>query len=255
MRVSRDYLSLPVNLLENLPLRDPSQAAVVRPVTAVAAVTPIRLRARLRKLTTSAAVALAMGLVALHPAHAESLSSDESTRLARGETVARPVTIENDDRRYVGGITYAIVRASVCELQGLFEDVSAYQNVLPRTKQSALVGHDGLDQLVELRQGNAVIDARYTLRVRHEAWRRDVRFWLDLSRPHDIRDAWGYFHVDPMPDDAEGPRSLLTYAVLVDLGPGLVRELFEERLRAVLLSTPGTVSRYLAARRRAPRHG
>ncbi len=186
---------------------------------------------------------------------ADGLDKDETARLARGETVARNVTIENDERRYVGGITYAVVHASVSELQEVFEDVEAYRNVLPRTKQATLVGHEGLDQLVELRQGNAVIDARYTLRVRHEAWRRDVRFWLDARRPHDIHDAWGYFHVDPMTDDESGPRSLVTYAVLVDLGPGLVRELFEERLRTVLLSTPSILSRYLVARRKAPRHG
>ena len=200
-------------------------------------------------------VMLGAGLASPEVARADTLSTDESTRLNRGETVARPVTIEDDERRYVGGITYAVVRASVSELQDLFEDVSAYANVLPRTKRATLVGHEGLDQLVELRQGNAIIDARYTLRVRHEAWRRDVRFWLDQRRPHDIKDAWGYFHVDPMPDDAEGPRSLVTYAVLVDLGPGIVRELFEERLRAVLLTTPSILSRYMVSRRRAPRHG
>ena len=198
---------------------------------------------------------LGAGLASPDVARADTLSTDESTRLGRGETVARPVTIEDDERRYVGGITYAVVRASVSELQELFEDVSAYANVLPRTKRASLVGHEGLDQLVELRQGNAIIDARYTLRVRHEAWRRDVRFWVDQRRPHDIKDAWGYFHVDPMPDDAEGPRSLVTYAVLVDLGPGIVRELFEERLRAVLLTTPSILSRYMVSRRRAPRHG
>ena len=198
---------------------------------------------------------LGAGLASPDVARADTLSTDESTRLGRGETVARPVTIEDDERRYVGGITYAVVRASVSELQELFEDVSAYANVLPRTKRATLVGHEGLDQLVELRQGNAIIDARYTLRVRHEAWRRDVRFWVDQRRPHDIKDAWGYFHVDPMPDDAEGPRSLVTYAVLVDLGPGIVRELFEERLRAVLLTTPSILSRYMVSRRRAPRHG
>jgi hypothetical protein len=202
-----------------------------------------------------AAVALGACLTSGGSAHADTLTPAENERLARGETVARPVTIDNDDRRYVGGITYAVVRASVSELQALFEDVSSYANVLPRTKRASLVAEEGLDQLVELRQGNALIDAKYTLRVRHEAWRRDVRFWLDARRPHDIRDAWGYFHVDPLPDDAEGPRSLLTYAVLVDVGPGIVRELFEERLRAVLLSTPEILSRYVASRRRAPTHG
>lgn len=211
---------------------------------------------RTSRASVKGAALVSLVLLAVAPnARADGLSAEENERLARGETVARPVTLENDERRYVGGITYAVVRASVSELQTLFEDVAAYKNVLPRTKRATLVGTEGLDQLVELRQGNAMIDARYTLRVRHEAWRRDVRFWLDARRPHDIHDAWGYFHVDPMTDDEGGPRSLVTYAVLVDLGPGLVRELFEERLRAVLLSTPSILSRYLVQRRRAPHDG
>jgi len=43
--------------------------------------------------------------------------------------------------------------------------------------------------------------------------------------------------------------------VLVDLGPGLVRDLFEERLRTVLLSTPDILRRYIAARHNPPRQG
>jgi hypothetical protein len=240
--LSRGYL---------LPLVNPYDAPSRKEGRARFFLTP---KSSVRAFATTLGIAL-VAAASPSAARAESLSTDESAKLARGETVARPVTLDGDDRRYVGGITYAVVRASVSELQELFEDVSAYKNVLPRTKRAALVGHEGLDQLVELHQGNAVIDATYTLRVRHEAWRRDVRFWLDQKRPHDIRDAWGYFHVDPMADDEGGARSLVTYAVLVDLGPGIVRELFEERLRTVLLSTPSILSRFLVSRRRTPRHG
>ena len=42
------------------------------------------------------------------------------------------------------------------------------------------------------------------------------------------------------------PRALLTYAILVDVGPGIVRDLFEERVRAALLSVPQLVRRYVA---------
>lgn len=190
-------------------------------------------------------------------ARSDELSATERARLARGETVTRPVTIEGDDRRYVGGLTYAVLDASVSELQEIFEDVAAYRHLLPRTKHATLVGRAGQDDLVELRQGNAVFEARYTLRVRHEPWRREVHFWLVPSRPHDVRDAWGFFHVDPLPtgEGTSGPRSLVTYGVLVDLGPGLVRDLFEERLRTVLLSTPDILRRYVAARRSPPPQG
>ena len=212
-------------------------------------------RRRARALLAAAALAATAPFATV--GYADELSPSERARLARGETVTRPVTIEGDDRRYVGGLTYAVLDASVSELQEIFEDVASYRHVLPRTKRATLVARAGQDDLVELRQGNAMIDARYTLRVRHEPWRREVHFWLVPSRPHDVRDAWGYFHVDPVPptEGAPGPRSLVTYGVLVDLGPGLVRDLFEERLRTVLLSTPDILRRYIAARHRPPAQG
>ncbi len=208
--------------------------------------------ARARVSTVAGSLLVCAASLATSNARAEGLTADETARLDRGEMVSRPVTLEGEESRYVGGVTYAVVQASVSEIQELFEDVSSYAHVLPRTKRASLVGRRGLDQLVELRQGNAVIDARYTLRVRHEAWRRDVRFWLEPSRPHDIRDAWGYFHVDPLPDSASGvPRSLVTYGILVDVGPGIVRELFEERVRAVVLSAPDVLRRFVAVRHRS----
>ncbi|MBK6459816.1 MAG: SRPBCC family protein [Myxococcales bacterium] len=222
---------------------------------ASSATAPTR-RRRARGLLVAAALATAP-LATAGRAHAEELSPTERARLARGETVTRAVTIEGEDRRYVGGLTYAVIDASVSELQEIFEDVASYRHLLPRTKRATLVDRVAQDDLVELRQGTAMIEARYTLRVRHEPWRREVHFWLVPSRPHDVRDAWGYFHVDPVPpsEGATGPRSLVTYAVLVDLGPGLVRDLFEERLRTVLLSTPDILRRYIAARHSPPRQG
>jgi len=40
----------------------------------------------------------------------------------------------------------------------------------------------------------------------------------------------------------------LTLGVLVDVGPGIVRGLFEERVRAAMLSVPQLVQRHLARR-------
>jgi len=39
----------------------------------------------------------------------------------------------------------------------------------------------------------------------------------------------------------------LTYGILVDIGPGLVRDLFEERLREMALTVPQRVRAYALA--------
>ncbi|MBX3188717.1 MAG: hypothetical protein KF819_16995 [Labilithrix sp.] len=183
-------------------------------------------------------------------ARAGGLTASESQRLERGETVIRPQTYDADDRRYVGGITYTVLRAAPAEISAIFEDVDAYRRVLPRTKRARFVGMDGGDRLIELAQGNAIAEAEYTIRVRTDVGGREVRFWLEPSRPHDIDDAWGFFRLEPFTTEAGEPRVLLTYAALVDVGPGIVRELFEERVRSALLSVPQLLGGYVAEVRR-----
>lgn len=201
-----------------------------------------------RPLAAAALVALA--LLGAPSARAEGLSRDEAARLSRGETVVREQTWEQGDRRYVGGLTYTTLDASAAEISAVLEDVDAYRRVLPRTKRARLVGEDHGDKLVELTQGNALLEAEYTIRVRRTPGQREFRFWLERSRPHGIDDAWGFFRIEPFTGAGGVPRVLLTYAVLVDVGPGLVREFFEERLRAALLSVPQLMRRYVAEVRR-----
>lgn len=181
------------------------------------------------------------------------LDAEERARLARGETIVRENTIDEADHRYVGGVTYTVVDASPNQLLSLFDDMEAYRRVLPKTKQAKLVGREGDDRLVELVQGNSIVSAEYTIRVRTDAAARETRFWLDPSRPHSIDDAWGFFRISPFASENGEPRVLLTYGVMVDVGPGLVRELFEEKVRAAMLAVPQGVRRYVVGARRVER--
>ncbi len=207
--------------------------------------------ARLRGIAAAAALTLA-GFGAPRTAHAGGLEPDDTARLWRGETITREQTVERGHERLVGGVTYTLLDAAPEELSELFGDVSAYARVLPRTKSAVLVGRNGPDTFVELHQGNALVDAAYTIRLRRSDAGNEVRFWLDPTKPHGIANAWGFFRYEPV-IDAEGvSRVLLTYGVLVDLGEGIVRDLFEERVRGALLGVPARVRAYLTsdARRR-----
>jgi hypothetical protein len=185
------------------------------------------------------AVALAIAPAA---ARADGLTAEETERLATGATVIRLQTVETGSRRLVGGITYTVVESTPEELLSLFEDTGSWPSVLPRTRSARLVERHGRDRLVELVQGNALVMATYTIRLRHTPEERTVRFWLDPSRPHSLDDAWGFFRAQPLPPGGDGrPRTLLTFACLVDLGPGLARALFEERIRSTILGVPQLV--------------
>jgi hypothetical protein len=177
---------------------------------------------------------------------------DDQARLAQGQTVSYPQTLMRRGRRYIGGVTYTVVDASIGELTGLFNEASAYRQVLPHTRDARFVGQEGPDRLVEILQGNSLVQAVYTLRMHDQDSPRSVRFWLDRSRPHGIADAWGFFRVAPLADSADGsPRVLLTYGVLVDLGPGFMRDFFESRIQAGLLSVPERLRSYAAVRFRS----
>jgi hypothetical protein len=174
-------------------------------------------------------------------------SVEVGTRLARGETVTFEKTVDNDQRRYVGGVTYTIIPATPEQLSRLFEDIPAYTEVLPATRSARLVGKSGPDFWVELRQGNSLFQSQLTLVLRHEPDGKTIRFWLDTTRAHGIEDAWGFFRVEPLPDVGTGPRVLLSYGALLDVGPGLVRELFESKLRRLMLSVPERIAAYARA--------
>jgi hypothetical protein len=217
------------------------------------------------RLATCSLVALSCLAWAPGSARAEGLLGvEDSARLARGDTLTFEQTVDRPSRHYIGGVTYTVVDASATELTALLEDVRAYRQLLPHTKLARLVGVNGDDFFVELRQGNALLETAYTIRVRREQGGRLFRFWLDPTKPHGIADAWGFFRVSPLREVATGsgatdgppgaPRVLLTYGILVDVGPGLVRDLFEERLRTLVLAVPQLVRQYALVHFRSGRH-
>ncbi|HEX3772427.1 MAG TPA: hypothetical protein VHV30_16230 [Polyangiaceae bacterium] len=180
-------------------------------------------------------------------ARADGLSSAEMGRLERGETIVRTQTLERGDRHYVGGVTYTVVDQPAKDLAGLLGDIHLWQRILPRTRSARVVrgARDGVDELVELTNGTALVQATYTMELRREA--SGIRFWVDPARRHDIEDAWGFVKAEPM---AHG-RTLVTYGVLIDIGPGIVRSLFEDRVRALALSVPDRLRSFALERNAA----
>ncbi|MGD0678302.1 MAG: SRPBCC family protein [Polyangiaceae bacterium] len=168
-------------------------------------------------------------------ARPDTLSYRESDRLLHGETVVRPQLLRRGERRYVGGVAYAIVDASPEDLEMLLSKPEVWRRLLPRTRSARRVGGRDADMLLEITQGTAFLRTTYTIRFHRDG--DSVRFWIDGSRPHDIEDAWGFVRAEPL---APG-RALVTYGVLIDLGPGLLRALFEDGIRDAALSLPDRI--------------
>jgi len=175
------------------------------------------------------------------------LTQQEVARIERGETVARPQILDFEGHRYVGGVTYTIVDLATDELIALMDNESAYGHVLPRAKFVKRIRVDGPDVYMEVHHGNALIDAAYTMHLKQEPEQSRIRFWIDLSRPHDVGDAWGFFRYQALSaaTPSATPRLLLTYGALVDLGESILRSLYEEKVRVAMLSLPQRLRRYV----------
>lgn len=176
------------------------------------------------------------------------LTADERDALIAGHTVKRPLRFDRNGGSYVGGVSYQLVRAVPAEVLAALSDVSELPNVLPRTKSATLIDATERGSRVELVQGNSVASATYTVLLA-SGGPGEVRFWLDASRPHGIRDVWGYFRARPFGSDM----TLVTVAVALDVGPGLVRLLFEDRIQRLALDTPRHIKDWVEPRALAAR--
>jgi len=197
-------------------------------------------------LVACACLARAETILADEPVDAAALpaalSRSERQALLGGETVARPVRFERgEDGSYIGGVSYQVVRASPARVLSALSDVDALPRALPRTERATLVAREQDGVRIELTQGKAPFLATYTLKLQQSGSGESIRFWLDPSRPHDVRDVWGYFRVTPFGRD----RSLVTVAVALDLGPGLARLLLTDRVEHIILRAPAKIREYV----------
>ncbi|UQA62425.1 SRPBCC family protein [Polyangium aurulentum] len=194
--------------------------------------------------------ALLLALLFPRAARAGSLTADEKARLDRGEVVTRTFDVDLPGGDYIGGLAYVIIPAPPAEVMSIFLDPQSYGHIFPLTQEARIAGRQGDDWFVYIRQGGRRASGEYTVRVRRETPSL-VRFWMDPGRPHDIGDCWGFFRVDPAKDG----RTLLTYGALLHLEFGLIKLLFEEKIRGYALQTPALVRSYVEERRAGERPG
>jgi hypothetical protein len=176
------------------------------------------------------------------------ISAPERARVVTGALVTRPLDFERNGAHYVGGVATGLVPATADDVLAAMDDVTALGAMLPRTKRATLVDTHGTTRRIELRQGNSIVDATYTVTLAPTSTPGELRFQLDPSRPHGIDDVYGYFKVERFDDR----HSLVTVAAAVDVGSGLTAILFGKRVQDVILSAPVTMRDYFASTGRSP---
>jgi hypothetical protein len=175
------------------------------------------------------------------------LASNERLALERGELVTRPLRFEHEGGSYVGGVSYQVVDARPELVLLALSDVANWPEALPRTKSARLLAASPPTSRishVELVQGGSLAEARYAVMLERADDGETIRFWLDPTRPHDIRDVWGFFRVQALPDG----RALITVAAAVDLGGGLARLFFEDNIARTVLNAPRKIRDFVEPR-------
>jgi hypothetical protein len=170
------------------------------------------------------------------------LSAEQHQTLRGGGRVEEFVELDRQGQRYVGGVSYALVRAEPRQVFDVLNQLTTLSVVLPSTRSTRIVERSDNWVRVELEQGNSVVSTTFTVYFQQQATEspndpREVRFWLDPSQPHSIDDVWGFFRASRY--DSE--HSLVSVGALVNLGPGLIRMLFEERIQRAILRMPNRI--------------
>jgi hypothetical protein len=170
------------------------------------------------------------------------LTPAQHDTLRAGGRVEQFVALERAGQRYVGGVAYALVRAEPRQVFDVLNGLTTLAEVLPRTRSTRILDRNGNRVRVELEQGNSVVSTTFTVFFELEPPDgrfdpRVVRFWLDPSQPHSIDDVWGFFRATRYDDT----HSLVSVGALVNLGPGVIRMLFEERIQRSILRMPNRI--------------
>jgi hypothetical protein len=139
----------------------------------------------------------------------------------------------------VGGISYQRVRTPPALLLRTLQQPDNLPELLPFTLSATKLAGTNSDAQIEIEQGRAPIVGSYTVRAVRRG--EQIKFWLDKRRPAPFDDLWGYFRVSPYAQQD----SLLTVAVLLDLGPTMMRLFFEEKIQRIALATPRKIRDYV----------
>lgn len=191
-------------------------------------------------MRSALAATVALVATALAAPAGASFSADQAADLARGTSIVEPVDYGHGDHRFVGGVSYLVVDDDVAHLSSIARDVTRFRELLPNVVDARLVSIAPSGK-AKVRVVHAVGPMRgaYTLDIAFSEEGRVGRFYLDKKADNSIDDAWGFVRFTPL---SGGKRTLVTWGVLFDLGPGILRSMFESRIRRAALSYPSRLA-------------
>lgn len=200
--------------------------------------------------STSGLVAAALfALVAIsglaRPATAEAqndaFNDTETRRLQRGQLVTRVREERRGDLLLIGGTSFQVLNAPADTVWRAIRDTQAYRHYLPQVDRVRSLGTSGETETVRISHRQGPLEAAYHLRVTFSDNLKTAQFRVDPRRANDVREGWGYLRVQPYGAN----RSMVTWAILADVGSGIAIGLMRSEIREWILQVPRLMRDYL----------
>jgi ribosome-associated toxin RatA of RatAB toxin-antitoxin module len=203
--------------------------------------------------TAGALAALACGVNAFafddlpraRASESREFSSEEEAQLRAGKLVVRPEERHVGRARLLGGMSWQLIDATPSRVWRALTDVRAYPRFLPAVEQAQLMESNGSRESLFIRHRLGFITASYWVNAVLEATHGRLRFKLDREHPSSIKDAWGELRVTPF----EREQSVVSLAIMTDLGDGLVAGLVRANVHEWMLRVPEQLKRYMSTHR------
>lgn len=197
--------------------------------------------------SVSAAVLLALawlgpqGSAAALTSDSRVFTAEEEQSLRAGQLVVRPTEVLRGDARLMGGLAWQVVSATPQRVWRVMTDVRAYPRFLPAVEEARFIENSGLSRRLFIRHRMGFVGVSYFVLATNDAASGRVRFKLDRSRPSGLRDAFGELRVSPYPDG----RSVVSLAVLADVGEGLIAGLVRKNVHEWMLRVPAQLKKFV----------
>ncbi len=170
------------------------------------------------------------------------ISLEEQLELDGGRSVERRFEMPYKGTKYLAAVSYSVLNTSCDRSALLWTDPGKHlAKALPATRDVKLLEREGARARLRVTHGNAVLQGSWGATYRVSADGTTARFWLDDKAPRDVKDVFGYFRLSPW----RGSGCLVTAAVAVDPGDGLLASMFRTMIHNYLVRTAARIQRYV----------
>jgi len=164
----------------------------------------------------------------------DDFTADERARLERGQLVSRPTERRRGQSVLVGGVSWLRVTASADSLWRIARDPGAYAHILPAAEEARVVARGESGVIVRIRHRYGLVGAAYHASLRFDDSAHMLSFSLDRTRPHDIRQGYGFMMITRV-DDTHAD---VTWGAMADVGSDVVAGMLRPLMQEWMLRVP-----------------